>query len=281
MRFDRCEPRTRVSTGGQRVATALLRAVITAAALIPFVSTYATDTQQFLVPIYLSGPTKGAFDTRWVSELTILNTGDTLATIENYGPCNLHPCLPGVIPPRLSLPGVSIRFRNPSIPGALLIINSEYVDQLEFQARVRDVSRAEYSLGTWLPVVHESEARRDSIVLLDVPLHGRYRSMLRIYSFDLDVLDRQVRVRVFGSQTTGEPTDLPDPLLAELTVMLRFATDNQPLYAEVVNLASVLGTIEHDRVWLEITPYGELGVWGMVSVTNNATQEVTMVLPNK
>lgn len=262
---------------------------ITAVVLLVGVSGTVMAAQRFLVPIHLPDPVDGAFGSRWVSELTLLNTGPGTAYIENYGPCppTGGPC---IVPlePLVSDTGGQIRglVFGYGIPGALLIVDDRYVDQLVFQSRVRDISRSAEGWGTWIPVVPESAAVRGPLPLLDIPMTAGYRQTLRVYSFDIASGDR-VRVRIYGAVPfdPGNPDSYqqPNPLLAELTLPLRYGAGAPalPLYAEIGNLGAVPGLTGYDKVWLTIEPEGAFGVWGMVSVTNNTTQRFTMIVPHR
>lgn len=242
--------------------------------------------QRFLVPIHLIDPVEGAYGSRWVSELTILNTGSTAAYIENYGDCGpiSGPCF-APIEPGVSETGGRIReiALGYGVPAALLIIDDQYVDQLALQLRVRDISRGHQNWGAWLPVVPETAAVRGPVVLLDIPVIERYRQTLRVYSFQR-AADRAVRVRVYGA-VTPDPHKPPthDPLLADVIVPMRFAegVGAMPNYAEIGNLGALPGLTGYEKVWVSIEPVGSFGIWGMVSVTNNTTQEITMIVPHR
>ncbi|MGH7927819.1 MAG: hypothetical protein ACREQV_08505 [Candidatus Binatia bacterium] len=241
----------------------------------------AQASERFLVPIYLPGAIPGAFGSQWVSELQILNTGDSQAVIENYGPgCTFPPCAPALLPPGISIPGTSVRdLVVNGIPGALLFVESQFADQLVFQLRARDISRSTESWGTWFPVVHESAAG-ETIHLLDIPVKPQFRTMLRVYSF-ADTVGQSARVRVFGT----DPELLfpypmtPDPLLAEFVLPLRTGTSAQPAYAEYFDLTEFADDGDWSAVRVEVTAETSLPIWAMVTITNNETQEVTAVMP--
>ena len=257
-----------------------------ARALILFVLAHAAsgqsvEVERFLVPIYLEGPASGAFGSRWVSELRILNEGPEDAILENYGIDCGGPslCLPEPIPPFVSAPGDRLRTSvlGP-IPSVLLLAHRETADQWVFTSRVRDTSREADGWGTWLPVIHESQVRH-RIDLLDIPVDPAYRHTLRIYSFDL-APGRSVRVRVY--QARDFPAAIPpepDTLLGEMTLPLRHESDAKPLYAELGELPTIGTAADRSRVRVTVEPVGSFGVWAMVSVTNNVTQQVTMILP--
>ncbi|HEX6086650.1 MAG TPA: hypothetical protein VF266_19120 [Thermoanaerobaculia bacterium] len=247
----------------------------------------AGATQRFLVPIHLVEPVNGDAGSRWASELTVLNTGTTGAYIENYGTCapTGGPCIYPLFP-RVAESGTPVRDVSFTIPAAMLIVEDQYVDQLVFSARVRDLSRNTQSWGTWLPVVPESAAVHGTLTLLDVPISAGFRQTLRVYSFDI-ANGRSVLVRVYGAVAPdpANPTTYtqPNPLLGETVLPLRRAEGLRaaPLYAEIGNLATIANVTGYDKVWLTIEPQGAFGVWGMVSITNNTTQEVTMIVPHR
>lgn len=249
----------------------------------------AAAAQRFLVPIHLVEPIDGAFGSRWASELTVVNSGSSAAYIQNYGVCppTGGPCVYPIFP-RVAETGTPIRelVFGYGIPAALLIVEDQYVDQFVFSARVRDLSRSTESWGTWLPVIPESAAVRGPLALLDIPMTAGFRQTLRVYSFDLGP-GRSVRVRIHGA-VPPDPLnpasyEQPNPVLAEVVLPLRYAagTGAMPLYAEIGDLATMPALAGHGKVWIVIEPEGAFGVWGMVSVTNNTTQEITMIMPHR
>lgn len=246
-------------------------------------ATHAQTIERFLVPVYLAGPTPGASGTQWVSELRILNSGASNAFIENFGVMNQT----GMFFPETLPPGVEIAGRrlnnagSANNPGALLLVRSEYARQLAFQSRVRDTSRDSEGWGTWLPVIHETQASSHAIHLLDVPVDGRYRLMLRVYSFD-QVAGRTVRVRILGARSDAMFPTEEDPLLAEFPLPLNTGGATlQPAYAQYADFALLPTLPGYDRVRVAIEPQADFAIWAMISITNNMTQEVTMVMPNE
>jgi hypothetical protein len=258
-----------------------------AAVMLVMMSSGVFAAQRFLVPIHLIEPVNGAFGSRWASELTILNTGSSAAYIQNYGTCppTGGPCV-NPIYPQVAEVATAVRDFDFTIPAAVLAVDDQYVNQLVFSARVRDLSRSAQNWGTWLPVVPESAAVHEPLALVDIPVTAGFRQTLRIYSFDL-AADRAVRVRVYGAvplDPANPSTYLnPNPLLGEAVVPLRYAPrfGGSPLYAEVGDLTAISAVAGHDKVWLTIEPLGDFKLWGMVSITNNTTQEITMIVPHR
>ena len=237
--------------------------------------------EMFLVPIHLVGPTPGALNSVWESELTVLNAGATAAFVQNIGYYTgvgfvAVPFTPGAA---VRQPVIAGLLGGPGIPGAILRVSPQYVDDFEFQLRVRDTSRAGHGYGTWIPVVHESEVGPTPVHLMNVPTDERYRLLLRVYS--LNAVARPVRVRVYGSAAAGTTLPSPpDPLLDEISVVLRTGA-SRPAYAEIRGDTLLARAEGMDRVRIVVESDGEIGVWAMVSITNNVTQEVTMVLPGR
>ena len=255
------------------LVVALLLCAVTASA-------QSTDVEEFLIPIHPTGRAPGAFGSLWTSELTILNVGRTLARVENVG----YVTPVGAAPLQL-MPGTSYRVENyvlgliDSIPAAVLRVDRQFVEQLEFHLRIRDLSREGERWGTWLPVVHQSRFEKGRLHLLDVPNDDRYRMMLRVYS--LDAARRSVRVRIFGTPLGGLSSPPPqDDLLTEFSVALESGPGrSRPDYLDLD--ASVMRRSAHGRrsLRVEVEPEGDFSIWAMLSVTNNVTQEVTMIFP--
>lgn len=249
-------------------------------------SLHAQSLERFLVPVYLPGSVRGAFGSVWVSELRILNSGSAAAPIENYGPLCPFDCLPPALPPAVSIRGEDIRgLHSDGPPAALLLVKPEHAAQFAFQLHVRDTSRVAQGWGTWLPVVHESQAVAGTLHLLSIPVRPEYRHMLRVYSFS-QLPGQRVRVRLFGSRAPDDrspqpvPT-APDPLLAEFFLDLRTGSHTQPAYAEDAFFLSRGASAQYDEVRIAVEPVGQFPLWAMVSITNNVTQEVTAILPNQ
>lgn len=230
---------------------------------------------RILVPIHLRGQVvEGAYGSRWTSELRIFNTGTTEAFIDNLGPSCTVPC-PTPIPPAKVMDGtfVIVVMSNPG-PGVFVRVESLYADQLDFQARVRDLSREEDRWGAWLPVVRESEATTGELHLLSIPIEPGYRQTLRVYSFD-SASGLQARVQVYLTDPNGAS---PDELVNEFVLSLARGSFSQPAYAEAVELTAPAAGRE---VRVTIKPEGlPFPLWSMVSLTNNVTQDVTMIVPN-
>jgi hypothetical protein len=253
-------------------------------------SSPALAARRFLVPIYLTDPVPGAFGSLWASELTVLNTGSSAAVIQNYGLCPpintdcVFPLAPGV---SMTSGGVRNLVSGYGIPAVVLTVEDRYADQLSFTSRVRDIAASAQSWGAWIPIVPETAAVHGPLPLLDVPVNAAYRQTLRVYSFDRATPAPVVRVRIYANVPVDPDNpasyEQPNPVIADLLLPLRngLLSPASPLYAEIGNLAAVPGVAGHETVWLSIEPQTVFGIWAMVSITNNTSQEVTMILPHR
>ncbi|HUP44234.1 MAG TPA: hypothetical protein VM779_01865 [Thermoanaerobaculia bacterium] len=141
--------------------------------------------------------------------------------------------------------------------------------RLSFNLRVRDLSRQAETLGTEIPVVRESEFLTEKMTLLNVPTDERFRPMLRVYRF-LAFLEPPgtVRLRFYRIGVT------PDVLLSEQTLALAGSGIG---YAQLASFPPEVLNETAVRIDLELlTP---MQFWAFVSVTNNATQHVTIITP--
>ena len=233
------------------------------------------DMTRFLVPIYIPNAIEGAFGSIWVSDLRIFNGNPVPVTVlDVHQPCPFDPCTSEVtpIPARTTAQGSNVHgsaVRNN--PGLLLRTPAETAANLWFQLYVRDTSCTHFGLGTWLPVVPEDQFHDGTLHIIGVPAGENYRRMLRVYSMDPNAT--VATVRTYLDRGLWTRTSPPDPLLGELTVPLIAGSETQPSYGQIADFASGEGMVR-----LEIE--SEARIWAMVSVTNNATQEVTAVLPN-
>jgi hypothetical protein len=226
--------------------------------------------ERILFPVLFS--TGGANGSSWRSEALIVNP--TRWTIENANEvlpivCVTYPC-----GERLS-PRSRTGFTGEGYPhGVALLVPRAEAESIGFTLRVRDVSREADNLGTEVPVVRENAMMRDvDIPLLNVPRDPRYRTKVRVYAFPeaIRVGQSDPMLRILGSDGS---------VLAETGFTLERNCGDAPGWATPcygeVDLA--VGTKdEHSDVYVQL-PAGWLG-WAFASVTNNVTQQVTIVSP--
>ncbi len=149
--------------------------------------------------------------------------------------------------------------------GTALLVPRAESDNLWFALRVRDVSRAAEGFGTEIPVVRESGMFSGTMTLLDVPLDPAYRVKLRIYAFGEMETDDVGRISGFGTfvmhrSCSGAASCASTPWYAEIDLPVRGDDERANLY---------------------VTPPAGAGLaWAFATVTNNETQQVTVVTPD-
>ncbi|HSP15952.1 MAG TPA: hypothetical protein VLV78_14495 [Thermoanaerobaculia bacterium] len=246
---------------------------------LPSGFTYVRDYVPILIPVYTNRPVPGAFGSLWQTELRFLNRSNVSL-------------IPGVdilyaggdFPPgRVQSPTVTLpRDDVDSPPVALAWIRGELAPFVSVQLRVRDLSRQAETWGTDIPVVFGS---RYDLNLLDIPAREGFRSLLRIYSavyggccgvivkFRTPEGDELATRSLQLQHPNGSIGGLvPAPYKREGSRELPL----QPAYAEI-DLASIPEIAGHDSVWIQIN--ATMASWALVSVTNDATQHVTIINP--
>jgi hypothetical protein len=241
------------------------------AALYVYDPSAPPDPQAFervLFPVLFSA--NGANGSRWRSEAVIVNPNPWTVrpwnNVERLVCTTLQwPCNPPLAPKSRRA------FEGEGYPrGATLLVPRGEADDLSFSLRIRDVSRDAESYGTQVPVVRERDLFREmDAVLLDVPLDPRFRTKVRLYGYpDLEYasIPPQASVRV-GDSPQG--------------VLLRLFCDGLEClaaahYAEVDLPPGAPG--QRADVTVRFVD-GVMG-WAFASVTNNVTQQVTIIAPD-
>jgi hypothetical protein len=244
------------------------------------------DYEQVLVPI-TSTDIAGSNGSRWITETWIANTSNEAADV--LGPY-LSPITSPPVAVALHLPiGSSMTLPQPQSlapkpgrEGELLGVPRVLGRKIAFNSRVHDTSRQAQTLGTEVPIVRENEFA-DSVMLLNVPGDSRYRLLLRIYT---RTSDASVRVRAEIPPGFHAIIDPPSLALFEQVIHLdppassgaagANASFGVPGYAQIA--------IPTSGVPMQVRVTSESGsannIWAFLSITNNETQDVTLVTPN-
>jgi hypothetical protein len=217
--------------------------------------------ERVLFPLLLDAP--GANGSHWVTEVAIANpqtwpvvTANTVAPFE----CVTTPCT------ELLTPREKLKFSGGDDPhGAALLVSKPDADDLAFSLRARDISRVADGFGTEIPVVRERDLFTGTMTLLDVPRDPRYRVKLRVYAFR--ATDGQEGTVKYGGTT------VPFRVRSSCTGDDCKVT---PAYAEVDLPAGAAG--ERTNVYIDAPLLTD--AWAFASVTNNETQQVTIVTPD-
>lgn len=227
----------------------------------------AEDFERVLLPIVIDStatPVTGAFGSRWATEQWAANTTSQPADLYLTQPNGIL-----LVPPALfvHLPADSIALFNAYTPsnGAGTVARIPRwlgPNAIAFNSRVRDLSRASDTFGTELPVVHESDFRQRT-TLLNVPVGPNARTLLRVYSLTEKPALATVRLRNALGQTFSQQI---------VSVSAADFAHDASGYA-VIEL-----TAAEQRFAVDVISDGT-PMWAMATVTNNSTQQVTVVSP--
>jgi hypothetical protein len=244
------------------------------ALLLAAASAFANPSGDYMLLIPINpGTVPGAAATQWTTSVWVTNTSDVDAPVD----CEKQPCqvvkahttakiadIPFATPHQGFYLGFSSNFLHPIPAGAL------YVEE-----RVTDSSTAARSAGTEVPLVRMSALLNATIAMPHVPVNGHSRSRLRIYGAG----NGTVTVRVIGVTSNQELLKMTVALTGEDPAKIpQVPFRRWPAYSELALPDSYAGNTD-DAVRVEITPADGDPIWAFVSVTDNDSQQFTIISP--
>jgi len=136
------------------------------------------------------------------------------------------------------------------------------IDTVNANSRIRDLSRGALNAGTEVPVVRENDFK-DRIRLLNIPTGKNYRTLLRVWASG-----EPVKMFLFDMDQVASLVSSPAPLKPAQGGLLYGTADLTPFFD---------GPYDH----LDVTVHAGAAtrIWAMVSITNNDTQQVTVISP--
>lgn len=230
--------------------------------------------ERILIPTF-TPPVKGAFGSEFHTELLAMTKRGATVPIWGIAPvCPIATCRAWQMPDdaqHIQSNSFAIDLNNGTMtsgnPGRFVYIEKAHEANLALNLRVSDVTRDAQNFGTEIPVVREREMTRDEqIVLPGVPLDPRFRNTLRIYSTE----EIRVQVRI-GDEIRS-------------VVLAPGGDAFEPAYAQIGDFPTGVGTISvtidpPETVLLPIGPVPLM--WAFVTVTNNDTQLITTIAPQR
>ena len=231
-------------------------------------SDFPLDAYDIVLLPLLTPPAFGAHGAEFRTLLTLENPTDVAVEVEGIrDQCNSGGCLPsGCDDYMVILPHTAACPPYQGTPGRFLILFDGEFDRLAANLRVYDVSRNDQNFGTEMPIVRERELTTAPIHLPAVPVTAGFRNTLRIYG------TRATTVRVtIGTQTTD-------------IALTPGAGIYDPAYA-ISNAFPTAVPGEPSTLRVTVTPLDTgtdaARIWAFVSVTNNVTQLITTITPQR
>ena len=223
--------------------------------------------ERVLLPL-LTPPSFGAHGSEFRTLLTLENPTDT--TVNIFG---IRPACEGCFPEDLSgevltlAPHTAALPQYEGTPGRFLILEQGAFDSLAANLRVFDVSRDDQNFGTELPIVRERELTTSPVYLPGVPVAAGFRNTLRIYG----TKPTSLRVTI-GTQSTDVALTAGagefDPAYAISSAFPAASSGDAPTTTRVMVTP------------LDTTP-DAARIWAFISVTNNTTQMITTITPQR
>ncbi|HVS33734.1 MAG TPA: IPT/TIG domain-containing protein [Thermoanaerobaculia bacterium] len=221
-----------------------------------------------MFPVIFNGA--GPFGAQWDTEVTLHNANDYFVT----APGNIFTtfCFPGCDPrpaPRSSI--IVLGQHRPD--GRIEYFPRQAMPRLNFNINVRDLSRGDLNLGSEVPVLREDDLYDRAFAISNIPVDRRYRISLRVYD---TAGPSSVRLRIHKVNTET-------PFVDEV-VQLSPNLDSGAATFMIGDLVGVHPQLAgRGPLRIDIAPLAEptsRSLWGMVSITNNETNQVTIVSPH-
>lgn len=252
------------------------------------------DYEQLLVPLTPRG-VEGANGSRWTYSLAVLNAGEAplvgyfFPIAADVPPPDIFPAWTGCVfpacPESLVLQPGNVHFQalggvdgNGQF-GLLLSVRKSSAQSFRYELRVKDESRNSKSAGVAIPVVPFTDFTTRTVHLLNVPVDPRFRQTLRVYAPRRDVATA-VRIRMLDQ---GSSAILLDGLyhLAQPPGALPDLYPGFAMHPDILQVSDIsIPAPVYMGVRFEISSTSEgTPIWAFLSITNNETQEFTVVTP--
>ena len=234
----------------------------------------ADELDRILLPVAASGP--GPNGARFETEILITNAGDEPVPVSgaatDYGSSQSPPPIPRV-QPHTTATFTDLLYQAAHHTGAFINVPSRMARDVITKVRVHDTSRDASSFGVEIPVVSDLDFAA-TVRLAGIPTDARFRSTLRVYAYDAGN---------FGPVTLRVRDNADGTLLATVPVALNASKGQEDLFpaAAQLSLDPIITPLrDHARLRIDIADSDAVRpIWAFVSITNNQTQEITLVTP--
>lgn len=269
----------------------LILAVLFLASSFPLSAQFMPDPQyeRVLIPVFFFGG--GAYGAQWWTDVQIISTeGDVELANEVLVGFQVCPALCGCGPEKRidawTVESVCPHFEHPA--GLLLYVPRTARDWLQIASRGGDLSRRADRYGTQIPVVWEDDLFDSTMMLLDIPTDPRYRASLRLYDafqwetgftlrfHDMAKLRDGNAIPIFETSVVAHHDSGPSAL--PLRPAFALIGDLVAAYPQLASVPSVAIEIIGSHPIVSPPAY-ERRFYAMASITNNTTQEITIVTP--
>lgn len=253
-----------------------MRSIVCAFLAIVLSSSATAADKMLLVP--LARAAAGAAGTVWVPALWVRNDSAEVVRLTACSPCTVLDRTFTGDPETTFSPSLFLADFGSS--ALLLHVPEAVAHEVHASLRLIETTRGE-SWGVEIPVVAESGFIRGKSVLFPAPVSPDFRVHLRLYAIDRDT---RVSVKIFQLTPFGKDVHVstrdvevlvpPDARIPRIYAGMALVTD----LVEGLHLPPdpISGPA---RVRIELENDGSSRYWAMLSVTSNATHQVTIVSP--
>jgi len=242
---------------------------VTAKAAVIYYDPASTDPAIFepiVFPVSFKGP--GALGSQWVTE-SFISWGEP-PFFRDHLPC----CLSFIA-------GNSAELLTNANPwGHVLYAIRGTADSVDLASRIRDTSHQAQTAGTEVPVARERDFR-SRLNFMNVPVDSRYRVMLRLWAIGDDPFgNSQQFIVAVPVNLLSTPVPFLPITLAKIpgTAMWFGSIDVTSLLTQTLSTPTTL-QVYPSGYRSDAVPLAFPRIWGMLSITNNDTQQVTIVSP--
>jgi hypothetical protein len=232
------------------------------------------ELERILLPVAGSGP--GPSSARFEAEISITNASDeTVPVMGAAVPQNLgiSPVPIPVVPPHTTGIFTDRLSNQPGHAGAFIYVPARLARDVITKVRVHDTSRDVSSFGVEIPAVSDLDFA-ESVRLTGIPTDARSRSTLRVYAYT---------AKNFGPVTLRVRDDADGTLLVTVPVSLNAVLSEEEILpaSAQISLDPIIAPLRsHARLRIDIADSDAIRpIWAFISITNNQTQEITLVTP--